>query len=74
MKDPDDCNTEDWVPDFDELGIPPEIDFNEDMGTPEEDIMVCPSCHENEVSGEQIAEQSEGEQCTICNFHTWEVL
>lgn len=73
MKDPDDEDTRD-IEEFleEELGIPAELDFSDSVDMSDESIVVCPCCHENEVSTEQVADQMEGEQCSMCNFHTWE--
>ena len=47
----------------------PELDFNDND---DEEEVVCPCCHENVVSQEQIHCQIEGETCSLCNYHTWE--
>ena len=46
-----------------------ELNFN---NNDDEALQACPCCYENEVSQDQIDCQSQGEQCTICNYHTWE--
>ena len=79
MKDPHDTDTRDideFLEEEEAVGSPPAINFNE-HDSPEEynaDVVTCPCCHENEVSGEQIDDQVLGETCTVCNFHTWDDL
>ena len=62
--------------DFDKYDSSMEIDFDDDrpgMHDHDDEILVCPSCNENEVSRGQISEQLAGHICTICNFHQWEI-